>query len=139
MDTRESILSDSFLDVPLIVDGFKLRPFTVGSLTLCRKMGLSLFLGKEGEAQGVKLEGDDRARQALAFAWAHSAPLREVVRAVREGTWSEEVDLFEFSISIESIPKILAEIRRLSEVSGEAAVDVAKRGGTSSGEKPPGN
>lgn len=139
MDQRESILTDSFLDVPLIVDGFKLRAFTAGSVTTCRKMGLSLFLGDEGAEDAAKLTPAERNRQALAFAWVHAAPLGEVMRKVRDGTWNEAVDLFEFSISLESVPKILAEIRRVAEQAGEAAVDVVNRSGSNEGEKPPGN
>ncbi|WP_265595978.1 hypothetical protein [Verrucomicrobium sp. BvORR106] len=102
-------------------------------------MELSLFLGDEGAEKNATLTKAERDRQAMAFAWAHAAPLSAVLRHVRDKTWSDEVDLFEFRVSIDSIPSILAEIQRVAEQAGEASVDVVERSGSTSGEKPPGN
>ena len=63
------------------VGSLRLRPFSLGTLNVCRQLGLTLFL--DGEAD---LDDAEKQRQIVAFAWAQSAPLPEVLGALREGT-----------------------------------------------------
>ena len=62
---------DAFFDGPVNVGSLRLRPFSIGSMTACRKLGLSLFMG-EGDA----LTAEEMQRQVVAFAWIQWAPRR---------------------------------------------------------------
>ena len=108
-----------------------LRPFTVGTLSLCRQLKLSMFTG-EGDSSGL-----DQQRQIMAFAWAQSAPLTQVLQAVRSGKWTEAVEEFEFGIIPAQIAELVEEINRISTAIKAAAVDVEEKPNTGDEDAPP--
>lgn len=108
-----------------------LRPFTVGTLSLCRQLKLSMFTG-EGSDSGL-----DQQRQIMAFAWAQSAPLAQVLQAVRSGKWVEAVEEFEFGIIPAQITELVEEINRISTAIKAAAVDVEEKPNTGDEDAPP--
>lgn len=114
---------NDFLDGEKTVAGLKFRPFTLGSKAACEQMKLSMFLtgetGSESEAE----------RQMVAFAWIHSAPLKTVLAALRNGTADEAAQEFGFSISLSAMPELVAEINRISRAAAEASVDVQPKPG----------
>jgi hypothetical protein len=116
------------------VGSLRLRPFSLGTLNLCRQLGLTLFL--DGEAD---LDDAEKQRQIVAFAWAQSAPLPEVLGALRSGTAEEKIAEFEFAMDVGDLPQLIAEIRRISELAAAAAVEVAPKPGSSSDEDTPPN
>lgn len=115
-------LDDAFLDGPALVGSLRLRPFTIGSMTACRKMGLSIFTGTEKDPTS-----EDVQRQIVAFAWLQSEPLKEVLAALRNGAWEAAVDEFEWSVRPDDLRLLEAEITRISQQIGSASVDVVKR------------
>lgn len=108
-----------------------LRPFTVGTLSLCRQLKLSMFTG-EGDGSGL-----DQQRQIMAFAWAQSAPLAQVLQSVRSGKWIEAVEEFEFGIIPAQITELVEEINRISTAIKAAAVDVEEKPNTGDEDAPP--
>jgi len=108
-----------------------LRPFTVGTLSLCKQLKLSMFTG-EGDDSGL-----DQQRQIMAFAWAQSAPLTQVLQAVRSGKWIEAVEEFEFGIIPSQITELVEEINRISTAIKAAGVDVEEKPNTGSEDAPP--
>lgn len=108
-----------------------LRPFTVGTLSLCRQLKLSMFTGEDGDS------GLDQQRQIMAFAWAQSAPLAQVLQAVRSGKWIEAVEEFEFGIIPAQITELVEEINRISTAIKAAAVDVEEKPNTGDEDAPP--
>lgn len=108
-----------------------LRPFTVGTLSLCRQLKLSMFTG-ESDGSGL-----DQQRQIMAFAWAQSAPLAQVLQAVRSGKWVEAVEEFEFGIIPAQITELVEEINRISTAIKAAAVDVEEKPNTGDEDAPP--
>lgn len=108
-----------------------LRPFTVGTLSLCRQLKLSMFTG-EGDDSEL-----DQQRQIMAFAWAQSAPLAQVLQAVRSGKWVEAVEEFEFGIIPAQITELVEEINRISTAIKAAAVDVEEKPNTGDEDAPP--
>lgn len=108
-----------------------LRPFTVGTLSLCRQLQLSMFTG---EGDDSKL---DQQRQIMAFAWAQSAPLAQVLQAVRAGKWIEAVEEFEFGIIPAQITELVEEINRISTAIKAAAVDVEDKPNSGDEDAPP--
>lgn len=113
---------DAFFDGPVDVGNLKLRPFSIGSMTACRKLGLTLFMG-EGDA----LTAEEMQRQVVAFAWVQSAPLATVQRALREGTADEYIARFEFEVMPGDLKALEREINRISELAAVAAVDTVSR------------
>jgi hypothetical protein len=108
-----------------------LRPFTVGTLSLCRQLKLSMFTG-EGDGSGL-----DQQRQIMVFAWAQSAPLAQVLQAVRSGKWTEAVEEFEFGVVPAQITELVEEINRISTAIKAAAVDVEEKPNSGDEDAPP--
>ena len=110
----------------------RLRPFTIGTLSICRQLKLSMFIGAEDGATEL-----DQQRQIMAFAWAQSAPLGEVLRCIRTGKWVEAVEEFEFTVEPNQINEIVEEINRISRAMKAAAVDVEDKPTRDSETAPP--
>jgi hypothetical protein len=115
---------NDFLDGEKTIAGLNFRPFTLGSKAACEQMNLSMFLtgetGSDAEAE----------RQMVAFAWLHSAPLKTVLAALRNGTANECAQEFGFSVVISAMPELVAEINRISRAAAEASVDIMPKPGS---------
>lgn len=109
-----------------------LRPFTIGTLSICRQLNLSMFLGDK-----VAETDMDFQRQIMAFAWAQSAPLGEVLRCIRTGKWLEAVEEFEFTVEPGQIHELVQEINRISQSVKAAAVEVEEKPSTGTENAPP--
>jgi hypothetical protein len=136
-DPRTSQLEAAFAEesAPTMAAACRLRPFSLGTLNLCRQLKLSLFTDPQAEE---KISDEERQRQIAAFAWMQSAPLKEVLAAVRAGTWKDAVTEFEFNLSVETIPALIAEISRIATLAAAAAVEVVpKPGGEQDRDAPP--
>jgi hypothetical protein len=110
----------------------RLRPFTIGTLSICRQLKLTMFIGSEEGTPEL-----DQQRQIMAFAWAQSAPLGEVLRCIRTGKWVEAVEEFEFEIEPSQVNEIVAEINRISQSVKAAAVEVEEKPGHGTENAPP--
>jgi len=136
-DPRSAQLEAAFAEdpTPAMVGGNRLRPFSLGTLNLCRQLKLTLFTDAQADEA---LSEEERQRQIAAFAWMQSAPLKEVLHAVRAGTWQEAVAEFEFNLSVDTIPSLIAEISRIATLAAAAAVEVVpKPGGGEDRDAPP--
>jgi len=114
------------------VGSLRLRPFSLGTLNVCRQLGLTLFL-----EEGTDLGEEEQLRQIVAFAWAQSAPLPEVLKALRSGTARDRAAEFEFQMSLEDLPLMVEEIQRISDMATAAAVEVVPKPGAADGDAPP--
>jgi hypothetical protein len=90
-----------------------------------------MFTG-EGDGSGL-----DQQRQIMAFAWAQSTPLAQVLQAVRSSKWIEAVEEFEFGIIPAQITELVEEINRISTAIKAAAVDVEEKPNTGDEDAPP--
>ena len=134
-DTRTQKLEAAFADSnedDTVIGSLRLRPFSLGTLNVCRQLELTLFL--DGE---VELEDEEKQRQIVAFAWAQSAPLSEVLEALRTKTAPQKIAEFEFQMDVGDLPELIKEIQRISELAAAAAVEVAPKPGTSGDEDAP--
>jgi hypothetical protein len=111
-----------FLDGPKMIGGMKFRTFTVGSKALCSQLKLSMFI-----SGNIALDEFESERQLTAFTWIHAAPLKDVLKAVRENTANEAIQEFGFSIPFGLLPQIVAEINRIGTQASENAVDVEQK------------
>ena len=72
---------DIFVEPSSKVGALTLRPFSAGTLTLCRKLGLSMIVG--GADEKAAITEDDKQRQITTFIFIQSAPLEDVLRGVK--------------------------------------------------------
>jgi len=125
MTKRESDIESAFCEPAAAKVGtVTLRPFSLGTLSLCRKLNLTLFLeGDDG------LTDDEKQRQIVTFAWMQSQPLQRVLLAIRSGCYEDEVSEFEFGLAVSDLPDLMIEIQRLAEMAAAASVDVEAKPG----------
>jgi len=136
-DTRTRKLEAAFADPAqgeTVIGGLRLRSFSLGTLNVCRQLDLSLFL--DGEAD---LTDEEKQRQIVAFAWAQSAPLTEVLSALRAGNANDKIAEFEFRMEVAALPELITEIQRISALAAAAAVEVTPKPGRSGEEDAPPN
>ena len=121
------------------VGDFKLRPFTLGSVTLCKKLGLSQFTGEKSDEPMDQVE---QLRQVAGFLFIHCEPVENVLRAVRnKERLEDELLRYQLSIPISIVPEVMAEIQRVGDMTAAASVEILEkpsRAGASQ-ETPPGN
>lgn len=134
-DGRAELLEAPFAESAGELLGIELRPITLGTLNLCRRLGLSLVLQPEREYEFSEAE---RQRQALLFVWLHSAPLNDVLAAVRDGSWQTAFSAFTETDSQIVLPFVLAEIRRVSQLVEAALVEVLPKPGRGADDDVPG-
>jgi hypothetical protein len=122
-----------FLDGEKIVGGLNFRPYTIGSKAACEQMRLTMFTdGTTPETEG------ESERQLIAFAWIQSQPLKEVIAALRNGTANACAEEFGWTVPVNSLPAIIAEINRISAASTAAAVEIIPKPGKGN-DNAPGN
>ena len=137
---KTTLTEEAFLEPKLKQIGdFKLRPFTLGSVTLCKKLGLSQFTGEKTEEP---LDQVEQLRQVAGFLFIHCEPVDKVLRAVRDRVQLEDELLrYQLSIPLSIVPEVMAEIQKVGDMTGAASVEIVEkpaRAGASE-EAPPGN
>jgi hypothetical protein len=131
---REQTLEDAFTEPPGLIAGLKLRPFSLGTLNLCRRLGLTLFTGQAGG----DVSDEEKQRQIVAFLFIQSRPLDEVLRAVRAERFDEDFLLpFSLTLPLSAIPEAVAEIGRIMDAAGAAAVEIERKPGAGAEDAPP--
>jgi len=133
-DPRSQQLEAAFAEGPTQIGELHLRSLSLGTINLCRQLNLSLFLDEQ-----VELSDEEKQRQLIAFAWMQSAPLPEVLEAVRTRKVQERLDEFAFSLSIDMLPALMTEVSRISSLAAAAAVEVAPKPGDRTEEGAPPN
>jgi hypothetical protein len=133
-DTRSTQLEAAFAEASTTIGNITLRPFSLGTLNLCRQLNLTLFLNGETD-----LNDQEKQRQLVAFAWIQAAPMPEVLKAIRTGNAADKVAEFEFSLGIDTIPMLLKEVSRVSQLASAAAVEVIPKPGSKADEDAPPN
>ncbi len=121
--------------------GLELRPFTFGTLQLCRKLGLDIFTGEREATESEDGEFDgDSLNQIQTFIWLQSQPVKHVLRCVKDGTWEDEVLEFAFGLELSDMNDIMTSINEIGDVAS-TAVDVVEKpepeGSSSEGTPPP--
>lgn len=115
-------LEAAFTESGMNVGGLKMRPFSLGTLSLARQLGLTMFTGPldaagEGEeGQIPALSPAELQRQMAVFCWMQTKPLKGVLEHVRTGTWEAEVQEFEFELEVGALPALMGEVERISKL-----------------------
>lgn len=81
-DERTQANIDTFIAPAPEASGITLRPFSAGTLTICRALGLTMVVG--GNKEEIEaLSADDKQRQLTTFLFIQSQPLDVVKKAVK--------------------------------------------------------
>lgn len=117
-----------------MVAGLKLRPFSLGTLNLCRRLGLTLFTGQQDDG----VSDDEKQRQIVAFLFLQSRPMDEVLRAVRSPDFDDDYLLpFSLTLPLSTIPDAVSEIQRIMDAAGAAVVEIERKPGAQTDDAPP--
>lgn len=140
---RDTLLEEAFTESGGTVGTLKLRKFSLASVNLCKRMGITLVMDsrvlKGDEEAGIQPLGEQELqRQLVSFIWAHHAPVDEVIDALEDGTWKRKVSRFEFDLPLDAMPEMMAQLVRVAQRAEAAAVEVVKKpGATEDKDAPP--
>jgi hypothetical protein len=136
---------DSFIAPASEAGGLKLRPFSAGTLTLCRALGLKMVTGASKEELEA-LSVDEKQRQLTAFLFIQAAPLDVVKKAAKlarenRGAFEDEYLLpFELELPVEAMMEAVQQIEANVEAVAAAQIEVvAKPGKSGKAEQSPPN
>ena len=119
---RESQLENTFTEPAAHVAGLTLRPFSLGSLTICRRAKLTMLTG---DAKPEELSDDDKQNQIVAFIFIQSQPIQDVLHAVKDPDFIENHILpFSMTLPLDAMPAAVAEIQRIMDAASAAYVEV---------------
>lgn len=120
-------------DGPQNLAGLQLRPFTLGTLELCRQLGLTIFT--EG---AVPDDPMDRLEQTAAYLYLQSEPLESVLRAVDDPDFRKKhLRPFKFTLTPEALQDAWALIEGNLSRAGKAVVEIEPRPGAKGDDPPP--
>jgi len=116
--------SDAFIQNESVLKNIKLRPFTAGSLLICKKVGNKLITGGQSE---------DAEFDILSFLYIHSAPVKEVrINSFnKEKFWSGVIE-WAYKLKISDLEQAGKLIEKIITDSG-LAIASPKDDGKSSG------
>lgn len=132
---REEILSDELTRL----QPAGLRPFSLGILRLCKKLGLAII-----SAEGKKLTPEQAEAEMLIIAWLIDArhSLVEVCSAAERGRdYMDRLILppYEFAVEPAFLMRVKAEVQRVNRAVEETLFEVQPKPGGDPGPAPPGN
>ena len=133
-DDKTQTNLDTFVAPDPSAGGITLRPFSAGTLTLCRALGLTMITGATKE-QIEAMSADEKQRQLTTFLFIQSQPLDVVKKAVKtarenRAAFEEEYLLpFELELPVTAMFEAMQQLEQ-SLVSIEAAqIEVLPRPG----------
>ena len=124
-DSRQQQLSEIFLTGSTKIAGIECRPFSLGTLTAARILGLSRVIGQsEGPCQAWPME-----RQMAALLFIQSQPLpavQEVVRLAKRDFDSFDSQLLEFELGIPltALAELSTQLQSDAAAVGEAQFEI---------------
>lgn len=124
--SQNKLRNESFIDDEISIGNLNLRPFTAGSLLICKRVGNKLIVGGQSE---------DPEFDVLSFIYIHSAPKNEVKQNAfnKEKFWNaviEWADKLKIS-EIQEAGKVIENIINKSGVGMVVPVDDGKSSGAS--------
>ena len=123
---------DAFIEPAPESSGLKLRPFSAGTLTLCRALGLTMITGASKE-QLDALTADEKQRQLTTFLFIQSQPLDVVKKAVklarenREAFDDEYLLPFELELPVTAMFTAMAQLENNLTAIEAAQIEVVTR------------
>jgi hypothetical protein len=122
MNQRDTTLEYTFTQAPAEIAGLTLRPFSLGSLSICRRVKLTMLTG---EADAESLSEDEKQQQIVAFLYIQSQPIAEVLKAIQSPSFFDDTVLpFSMQLPMEAFPQAIQEIQRVIDSASAAFVEV---------------
>ena len=131
-DERTQNNLDTFIAPAPEAGGITLRPFSAGTLTLCRALGLTMVVGGDKE-QIEALSADDKQRQLTTFLFIQSQPLDVVKKAVklaredRQAFEDEYLLPFELELPVTAMFTAMAQLENNLTAIEAAQIEVVTR------------
>mgnify|MGYP006908574289 CR=1 FL=1 len=121
-----------------------IRPFTLGAISLCKKLGLTMFTGEAEDTGDDADDGegaldDSMVQQLQTFFWMQSTPVPELLKSVRDGSWELEVEEFGLFLPVHEMETLMSEVNRISAMAAAVSVDVEPQGSGTDNSGVPGN
>jgi hypothetical protein len=137
---------DAFVDPAPTTGGVTLRPFSAGTLTLCRALALSMITGTSKE-EIEAMSADEKQRQLTTFLFIQSQPLDVVKKAVKlaredRAAFEEQYLLpFEMELPVTAMFETMTQLEKSLASIEAAQIEVIQRPGGRSKEvaNPPPN
>ena len=143
-DERTQTNLDTFVAPAPEAGGITLRPFSAGTLTLCRALGLTMVMGGDKE-QIETLSHEDKQRQLTTFLFIQSQPLDVVKKAVklarenRQAFEDEYLLPFEMELPVTAMFTAMAQLENTLTAVEAAQIEVLSRTGGMKEATPPPN
>ena len=143
-DERTQTNLDTFIAPAPEAGGITLRPFSAGTLTLCRALGLTMVIGGDKE-QIEALSHEDKQRQLTTFLFLQSQPLDVVKKAVklaredRQAFEDEYLLAFELELPVTAMFTAMAQLENNLTAVEAAQIEVLSRPGGKKEATPPPN
>ena len=143
-DERTQTNLDTFIAPAPEAGGITLRPFSAGTLTLCRALGLTMVMGGDKE-QIETLSHEDKQRQLTTFLFIQSQPLDVVKKAVklaredRQAFEDEYLLPFEMELPVTAMFTAMAQLENNLTAVEAAQIEVLSRPGGKKEATPPPN
>jgi hypothetical protein len=139
--TQENL--DTFIAPAPKAGGLTLRPFSAGTLTLCRALGLTMITGATKEQLEV-MSADEKQRQLTTFLFLQSQPLDTVKKAAKlarenHEQFEEEYLLpFELELPVTAMFQAMMQLEEnLTSIEAAQIEVMAKPGGKKEAQPPP--
>ena len=144
-DERTQTNIDTFITPATEAGGITLRPFSAGTLTICRALGLTMVVGGDKE-QVEALSADDKQRQITTFLFIQSQPLDVVKKAAklarenREAFEDEYLLPFELELPVTAMFTAMTQLEaNLASIEAAQIEVVSRPGGGKKEAQPPPN
>jgi hypothetical protein len=132
---RTAINEQTFTEPTAEIAGMKLRPFSLGSLSICRRAKLTMLTG---DVQPEDLTDDEKQQQIVAFIYIQSQPIPEVLKAVKDPDFIENHVLpFSMVLPLDAVPLAVKEIQRIMDAASAAYVEVQPKPDEKPEDEPP--
>ena len=137
-DSRQTKLSEIFLTGSSTIAGLECRPFSLGTLTAARLLGLSRVIGtEEGPCKEWPME-----RQMAVLLFLQSQPLADVQALMKLAktdfdAFDSRMLEFELGIPLTALAEIASQLESDSEAVGEAQFEMESKPGEKTEAEPP--
>ena len=137
-DPRQNTLAEIFVTGSAKIAGLECRPFSLGTLTAARLLGLARVVGEcDGPCKEWRME-----RQMAALLFIQSQPLpdvQELVRFAKEDAdaLDERLLAFELEIPLNALTELATQIEADSGAVAEAQFEIESKPGERSEAEPP--
>ena len=128
-EQRADLQTDAFIEPPAEIAGMKLRPFSAGTLTIARKLRLSVVTGEGFDG----LTNEDKQKQLTTLLFIQAAPLPTVLKAVAVArkdfaAFEDEYLLpFELTLPVDAIPAVLEQLQGTVQQVAAGQIEIEER------------